>query len=287
MAPKIHNPSLVSNQHRLGGMTVVVTRPRAQGEVTANYLETAGANVIRYPVLDIAPLALAIVEQTCSQHDLQNAHALIFVSANAVQHGLPILKRWGGFPANLTLYAIGKITADTLQNAVNHAATNHKINIITPTSGNDSEALLAMPTLQGVAGQTIILVGGSSATGGRTLLQQTLRARGAVVTLLTCYERKAITVTAAQQALLSTRLESPSAIAFLALSVETLDALMDNLAKLVGWQEATLLVSHPRVAKAAHDRGWRRCEVVPMQNQALVDALVLLKPTLLQRNNSR
>ena len=36
----------------LAGITIVVTRPRAQGEITAHYLEAAGAKTIRYPVLD-------------------------------------------------------------------------------------------------------------------------------------------------------------------------------------------------------------------------------------------
>ena len=98
-----------------------------------------------------------------------------------------------------------------------------------PSSGNDSEALLAMPALRDVAGQHIIIVCGHSEAGGRTILQRLLRERGAVVTLLTCYTRKSAVVTEAAQQLLYALLQSKTPCAFLALSVETLDSLMQNI----------------------------------------------------------
>ena len=99
-----------------------------------------------------------------------------------------------------------------------------------------------MPALQDVAGQHIIIVCGHSETGGRKVLQQTLRERGAAVSLLVCYERKAISVSAAEQSALRTQLlgaqhQTQPPTFFLALSVETLDSLMDNVFRLTTQNE--------------------------------------------------
>ena len=282
----------------LNGLTVVVTRPRAQGEVTAQCLEAAGATTISYPVLDIRPLSLDEVERRRVENaanaanlaNLTTTNVIIFISANAVSYGIPVLQHWRGFPVNGTLFGVGKTTTDALKDAT--AFDGHWLvdwQIASPSSGNDSEALLAMPALQDVAGQHIIIVCGHSETGGRKVLQQTLRERGAAVSLLVCYERKAISVSAAEQLALQAQLQTqPLNTFFLALSVETLDSLMDNIAGLTTHHEAgsitkaailrrcTLLVSHPRVAEAARQRGWLHCEVVPMHNVALADAIAAL-----------
>lgn len=339
MINKISNE--ISANHLLAGLTIVVTRPRAQAKTTAHALEAAGAKTILYPVLDIAPLpdaeTIAELEKTFSLDELKLANAIIFVSANAVEHGMPKLKHWRGLQASsmhssprkathntthsATLYAIGKMTADALRNALRaapyqaYANTPTPIKIETPSSGNDSEALLSMPALQDVAGQHIIIVCGDSKSGGRTVLQQTLRERGARVTLLICYKRKAALATAAERQNLEAQLQSQNPTAFLALSVETLDSLMSNIGNIysngssdsnesnvsresddnnennsnadnskTGWQRCTLLVSHKRVAEAARARGWQHVEVVPMVSDALIAALHLLKPRLLSHN---
>lgn len=266
----------------LSGLTVVVTRPRAQGEITAQCLEAAGAKAIIYPVLDIQPLPVDEVERRWvdaidTNANLAATKSIIFISANAVAYGMPILQHWRGFPANGALYGIGKITTDALKNApISEGHWQVGWQTVSPSSGNDSEALLAMPSLRGVAGQHIIIVCGHSETGGRKVLQQTLLERGAAVSLLVCYERKAISVSSAEQSALRAQLQAQSPSFFLALSVETLDSLMDNIAKFADAtivQRHTLLVSHRRVAEAARQRGWQHCAVVPMNNAALAGAI--------------
>ena len=272
-----HKQSSVSGE-RLDGLTIVVTRPVAQAEATVRCLREAGAKVVSYPVLEITPLPLSAIEKTFARIDWQRADAVIFVSANAAVHGAPVIRHYGGLPSGAVMYAIGKMTADALRDVLKPEPVD---NIQTPSSGNDSEALLAMSALQYVARQHIIIVCGRSEAGGRRLLQQTLNERDAIVTLLICYERKGLAVTSAEQRDLEAQLQSGGATAFLALSVETLDSLMDNLQNVSGWQRCPLLVSHPRVAEAARERGWTRCEIVPMNNRALIEALHVLKPTLL------
>ena len=277
VAPSNHNQASILSE-RLDGLTIVVTRPFAQAEATVRCLQGAGAKTISYPVLEITPLPLSVIEKTLAQNDWQRANAVIFVSANAAVHGASVIRHYGGLPSGALMYAIGKMTADTLQDVLKPEPAN---NIQTPSSGNDSEALLAMSTLQDVARQHIIIVCGRSEAGGRRLLQQTLNERGATVTLLICYERKGLAVTSAEQRNLKEQLQSGGATAFLALSIETLNSLMENIRNINGWQQCMLLVSHHRVAETARELGWTRCEIVPMNNRALIDALHVLKPALL------
>jgi uroporphyrinogen-III synthase len=58
--------------------------------------------------------------------------------------------------------------------------------VIAPTERHDSEALLALPRMQAMAGKRVVILRGD---GGRELLGDTLTARGAKVEFLTCYRR--------------------------------------------------------------------------------------------------
>ena len=58
--------------------------------------------------------------------------------------------------------------------------------VIVPTERFDSEGLLALPELQNVAGMRVMIFRGD---GGRELLGDTLKARGATVEYVTCYLR--------------------------------------------------------------------------------------------------
>jgi uroporphyrinogen-III synthase len=265
----------------LSGLTVVVTRPRAQATASAAWFESFGARVISFPVLEIEPLPDAIIDEHFSRRDLSTVNAIIFVSANAAEHGVMAIKNRGGFPAGAAIFAIGSATAARLQD---HGLAN----IQSPLHGNDSEALLALPSLQNVHGQKIVIVRGISESGGRTHLKQTLKTRGASVSMLECYVRRSILVDEALRADLKTALSERKVHAFSVLSVETLQSLVLNLADAnmaKCLRECMMLVPHPRVAEAAREIGFTRVSVVPMGGEPLHAALLSLKPALLDLTN--
>jgi uroporphyrinogen-III synthase len=57
---------------------------------------------------------------------------------------------------------------------------------LVPQSGADSEALLALPGMAGMSGKRVLIFRGE---GGRELLGDTLKARGAQVEYAECYRR--------------------------------------------------------------------------------------------------
>jgi uroporphyrinogen-III synthase len=104
----------------------------------------------------------------------------IFVSPNAVSHALPlILQRHGGWPATLAAATIGPGSAEALYaHGVPH--------VIAPSGRFDSESLLSLAALQAVQAQHILIFRGQ---GGRDVLAEGLRARGALVDYAECYRR--------------------------------------------------------------------------------------------------
>ncbi len=164
----------------LHGVGVLVTRPAHQAEGLCRLIEAAGGRAIRFPVLAIAspqdmtaPLAAVM---RLAQYDLA-----IFVSPNAVEHGLDLIAAHGGLPAGLRLAVVGEGSARTLRTRLGRGPD------LQPTERYDSEGLLALPELQQVAGWRVLIFRGD---GGRELLGQALRARGATVDYAEVYRRE-------------------------------------------------------------------------------------------------
>jgi uroporphyrinogen-III synthase len=142
-------------------------------------IEAAGGKVILFPVLAIAPpqdhkVVLSVL-QRLAQFDLA-----VFISPNAVGYGLRYAAQVGGLPTKLQIAAVGAGTARALQ-AAGHPPT------LAPEHDFNSEALLALPALQQVAGKKIIIFRGE---GGREHLADTLRSRGAHVEYVQVYRRE-------------------------------------------------------------------------------------------------
>lgn len=159
---------------------IVVTRPAHQAEWFCQMLERAGANVLRCPLLIISPTpdtrSLLHLIETIDSFDL-----LLFNSPNAANLGIPQIKARCEPHARLRIAAIGAKTAQAI------TRLGYQVDIC-PEAGFDSESLLKLPTLQDMSGMKIAILRGS---GGRELTGSVLRSRGAEVTYVQVYERRA------------------------------------------------------------------------------------------------
>lgn len=244
----------------LAGWTVVLTRPAHSARESLETLRAAGAHAVCLPVLQIEALDAAPSPNTA------HAHAAIFVSANAVTHGLPRL-RAAGFGLNTPCFAVGETTAAALK-------TMRQTQVLAPTEGFDSERLLALPALQDVAGRTLILVKGEGTTAGRALIEDTLTARGATIETFVCYRRRAVAPDEAQLGDVLELLDAGRNVVLVVASGESLMALLSAFGQhRHTLQRAVLAVPHARVAAMAHEAGFSRTWIVALSAAGLVESL--------------
>jgi uroporphyrinogen-III synthase len=162
----------------LAGVTVVVTRPAHQAQGLHALIESRGGSVILFPVLEIQDTedtgpVRALIER------LDGFDMAIFISANAVHKALPMMTARKPLPSRLRLVTVGESTAKALQKYGRSPD-------LCPREQSNSEALLALPEMQQVRGKNIVIFRGE---GGRELLGETLRQRGASVVYAEVYRR--------------------------------------------------------------------------------------------------
>lgn len=217
----------------LHGRSIVITRPAHQAAVITQRLQVAGANVVVFPLLEIAaPSNPSVCESRLSQ--LSQYDYLIFTSPNAVERALSMLS--GKVSAGISVAAVGKKTAKALyQRGV--------VVTVVPESDFNSEALLACPELQSVNAKAVAIIRGE---GGRELLRDTLQQRGARVDYLDVYRR----ICPADDLLPIVKLREQSGLDIIVLtSVESLQNLF-RLGSGESWLDhVTLLVGSERIAE--------------------------------------
>lgn len=162
----------------ISNLKVLVTRPEKQAEKLCALLNKIGMIPVKLPVLEI----VASEEEVKIREILSQLHYyqwLFFVSVNAVNFTLRANN--GKIPKlqGVGVIAIGQATASALRNV--------GINVdLMPERGFNSEAVLALPELQQLSGKSCLIVRGK---GGRELLPETLKKRGAKVDSLEVYQR--------------------------------------------------------------------------------------------------
>jgi uroporphyrinogen-III synthase len=161
----------------LANIGIAITRPVDQAKNLSQLIEAAGGHVIPFPLIEIVPLVdYTQFNQVIS--NIQQYDWAIFISSNAVENGIPKLIKQG-IPKQLKFAAIGPVTAKSL--------TNYGIEeTLIPNGRFDSESLLSMPEMHDMQGKKVLIVRG---VGGRELLADTLKARGAQVIFAECYRR--------------------------------------------------------------------------------------------------
>ena len=140
-------------------------------------LSDAGIFSSSLPLLEIEPLPVT-PEQQVVFRDLGRYCAVIVVSKPAARLGLQLLDlSWPHLP----WFSVGAATAQVL--------ADHGLDVHYPPTGDDSEALLALPALrEAIArpGARVLILRGE---GGRELLAERLREQGASVDYLELYRR--------------------------------------------------------------------------------------------------
>ncbi|QEL64052.1 uroporphyrinogen III synthase [Oryzomicrobium terrae] len=249
----------------LAGRTVVVTRPREQAADLAAGITALGGTALVLPALEIGPVddTRALQDAAARLGDFQLA---AFVSPNAVHHAWsalgPALAARGGWPAGLLAAAVGESTATALRE---HGAPR----VLVPADRFDSEGLLAMTELWHVAGWQVVIFRGD---GGRELLADTLRTRGATVEHVTCYTRRgpADGGRALAEALAAGRID-----ALTISSSEGLRHLHDLLPADLRGRLAALptFVPHARIAETAEQLGHHAIILTPPADSGLLRGL--------------
>ena len=221
----------------LTGTGVLVTRPRTQATELVNAIERQGGQAFCFPVIEIAPLDPQVIRDAAAEQSPPDI--VIFISRNAVEHGIR-------HTAGALIAVIGPATADAVRAA-------GRVVDIQPSSGYDSEHLLAEAALQDVAGKHIRIIRGSQ---GRELLAEELRARGATVDYLSVYERRLPAVDAETLAELERRWRQGNINVITVMSVESLANLGRILPEWCAAQVAStpLVTPSGRVLKETLDR---------------------------------
>jgi len=242
----------------LTGLKIVVTRPRDQAIQLARDIEQAGGIPLLFPLLEIAA-----VQDTGVLHDqisrLAQFDLAIFISPNAVHFGIGAIRSKGVLPPNLKIATVGQGSAKALKDM-------GIANVIAPVERFDSEGLLALKELQDIAGWHVMIFRGD---GGRELLGDTLKTRGAMVEYAACYLRSKPQHDAGM--LLN---EKPDAISVT--SSEALGHLWETLGEKFRLEmlHTPLFVPHARIAELALKQGWQSVELTDSGDEGLLAALV-------------
>ncbi len=224
----------------LAGLSILVTRPRDQASSLVQAISQAGGVPLLFPLLDIAPVPDVAALQQQITH-LSQANLAIFISPNAVQYGMAAICAVGVLPANLKVATVGQGSAKALREL---GVTD----VIVPEARFDSEGLLALPELQQVDGWHVMIFRGD---GGRELLGDTLKARGATVEYVTCYRRSK-----PQQPVSELLAALPDVITVT--SSEALAYLWQMLDEVAqsALRDTPLFAPHPRIVGLARVQGW-------------------------------
>ncbi len=239
----------------LRGLSVLVTRPRAQALSLVQQVHQLGGRAILLPLLAITEVENPHLLHQQLAH-LRDFDLAIFISPNAVQYGMAeIAAAHASLPKK-----VATIGASSAQNLRDLGVQN----VLVPTQQSDSEALLALPELHDVQGQRVMILRGD---GGRELLGDTLKARGASVEYASCYQRSA--------ALLSTAdllRDLPDVITVT--SSEALRYLRAQLDCHLELLATPLFVPHARIAQLAVQQGWQNVTLTDAGDAGLLAALV-------------
>ncbi len=243
----------------LSHVRALVTRPEAQSRDLALAIKQLNGQAWVMPMLEI----ISVEESQPMRNNLLALdlfEKVIVTSRHAARLGLNLLENyWPQLPYSLRWYAIGSSTADELK--------QFDISAAVPERGIDSEALLTLTDFQNIDSQKILILKGE---GGRTVLQEQLKNRGALVDSLNVYRRQRPEY---ENQALSKRLESNRINVILCGSGETVSNLGYYMPE-ADKAEYLLIVPSQRVVQQATELGFQKvCSAEGAGKQAMLSAL--------------
>ena len=246
-------------QQPLRGRAVLVTRPIHQTDKLVGLVNAAGGKAILFPALAIeSPANPEPVRQLLAE--LAGFDLAIFVSSNAVDHGLALLAR--PWPDGVPVAAVGANTTAALR--------RHGLACDLVPAGADSESLLAMPELRSLGqGKRVLIFRGE---GGREVLADQLRHQGTQVVYAECYRRLRPRTDAGA---LIARWESGELHAVTVMSGETLDNLWSMLGE-AGQRllrHTPLFAPHPNIGQRAAGLGLTEVAITPPGDEGVLRGL--------------
>lgn len=244
-------------------MSILVTRPSPSGAQLTRQLRDTGCSAWHFPLLDfVAGDELDKLPDLL--RELRTDDLLFALSGQAVRYASAYLAQSNRtWPCYVQAFAPGQATARLLQRS-SGLAVNY------PCSREASEMLLQLSALRQVAGKCALILRGN---GGRELLGETLRQRGAKVVFCECYQRRYLAFNGDKQANLWQQLGIDTLVVT---SSEMLQQLFAQIPAVYhNWLFACrLVVVSERLANIAHQRGWQNVVIADnADNHALLRTL--------------
>jgi len=245
----------------LAGKTLWITRPAGQAESLAVALNAAGARVRQLPMLAITPL---VIDETIKANvlALDRYDLLFFISTNAAKLGMALIHDyWPQFPVGVGVYAVGPTTADEI--------AGFGIRAEYPQQRMSSEALLALDSLHAISGKKALIVRG---VGGRELLADALRERGADVDYLELYRRTCPVYDTGELAQLYSEAPPDAVIVTSAEALSNMCGLLESDG--LSPADMPLYVSSRRIADLAREKGFAHTVTMPgADDKAIISSL--------------
>ncbi len=248
-------------QPLLSNRTIAITRPAGQAGKLSTLIEAAGGKPLLFPLISITALNNYDVFDEATSN-LKDYDWAIFISSNAVQNSLPRLSRQINLlPKTLKFAAIGPSTASEL-NAFGIE------NVLIPKDRFDSESLLSLAEMQNMTDQKVMIFRG---VGGREVLAESLKLRGAHVDFAESYQR---INPQTNTKILDEEWHNKKLDALVITSSEAMRHLID-LAKNTAWlKQIKICVNHLRIAEEADNLGLNICVAETSGDEAMLKCLI-------------
>ncbi|MEM1081317.1 MAG: uroporphyrinogen-III synthase [Pseudomonadota bacterium] len=225
-------------------LTVVITRPEPDHLRLLEMLASHSCEVLHVPAFGLAPNALndADLRKLEQVYDrvivISPMAARLVVQDHAQARGLASMFITPGAGSARILEGLERP-------------------VLYPQHGATSEAMLALPALAEIEGRSVLIL---TAPGGRTLLNETLKLRGAHVDELQLYRRIPLTLSNQQIEGLSATLPSPHRRVTLMSSQAAFEHLLSQLndEQALRWLQGDFVVSSTRLRDRLQARGARR-----------------------------